>query len=284
MDYNISTDLKMIREFFGLTQEQLACELKIEKLRIARCESGISNPRFEFLDLIYGYCFTNGLRLNEQKEMFYKDDLPNNHILLTHASRDGLIGDINVDVAKSNNDFGKGFYCGDSYEKSVCFVARSKKASVYFLDFNPEGLTKVQFRVDQDWMLSIAYFRGRLDIYSNHPRIKKIIDNIKKCDYIIAPIADNRMFEIIDEYIDGLITDEQCMHCLAATNLGYQYVFLTDKAINGITMLEKCFISSKEREYFIKEQVAFQKNGQNKSRLAKIEYKDKGQYIKEVLS
>ena len=30
----------------------------------------------------------------------------------------------------------------------------------------------------------------------------------RDCDYIIAPIADNRMFKIIDSFIEGEITDE----------------------------------------------------------------------------
>jgi len=31
------------------------------------------------------------------------------------------------------------------------------------------------------------------------------------------------MFEIIDSFIEGEITDVQCQHCLSATNLGKQY-------------------------------------------------------------
>ena len=284
MNFKISEDLKMIREFYEMTQEELAEELKIEKLRIARCESGLSYPRFDFLDLIYGYCFGRGLNLNRQKEMLYKDDLVGDHILLTHASKDGLTGKIDLNVGKTNNDFGKGFYCGSSYDRAVSFIAKSKNACVYFFDFNPKGLKRIQFGVDEDWMLAIAYYRGRLDAYRNNPKIQNIISKIKECDYIIAPIADNRMFEIIDSYIEGFLTNEQCMHCLAATNLGYQYVFLTDRAIDQLKPLERCFVSTNEKEYYLQEQIKYQKEGQNKSKLAKIEYKGKGKYIEEVLS
>ena len=64
-------------------------------------------------------------------------------------------------------------------------------------------------------------------MYKNHPTIKTLIEQSKDCDYIIAPIADNRMFQIINAFIDGEITDEQCKHCLAATNLGMQYIFIS---------------------------------------------------------
>ena len=71
----------------------------------------------------------------------------------------------------------------------------------------------------------IAYFRGRLGEFEQSSVVIELICAIRDIDYIIAPIADNRMFEIIDSFIDGEITDVQCRHCLSATNLGNQYVF-----------------------------------------------------------
>ena len=44
------------------------------------------------------------------------------------------------------------------------------------------------------------------------------------------------MFQIINSFIDGEITDEQCKHCLAATNLGYQYVFVTPKSTKHLKL------------------------------------------------
>lgn len=51
------------------------------------------------------------------------------------------------------------------------------------------------------------------------------------------------MFEIIDSFIDGEITDIQCQHCLSATNLGMQYVFVSEKALSQITLLERCYLT-----------------------------------------
>lgn len=42
------------------------------------------------------------------------------------------------------------------------------------------------------------------------------------------------MFEIIDTFIEGSITDKRCKHCLAATNLGVQYVFLNEKSLKHL--------------------------------------------------
>ena len=38
-------------------------------------------------------------------------------------------------------------------------------------------------------------------------------------------------FEIIESFIDGEITDVQCQHCLSATNMGKQYVFIGIKNV-----------------------------------------------------
>lgn len=50
-------------------------------------------------------------------------------------------------------------------------------------------------------MMTIAYYRGVLDEYRDHPTVKALIEKSRDCDYIIAPIADNRMFQIINSFI-----------------------------------------------------------------------------------
>ena len=149
--------------------------------------------------------------------------------------------------------------------------------------FDDKDLKKAEFTVNQEWMIAVAYYRGRLEAYKEHPLIKKIINKVEKADYIYAPIADNRMFDIIDQFTDGLITDEQCKHCLAATNLGNQYVFLNEKAISKLTIIERCFISNLERQECQKIKEAEITDGDNKVKAALIKYRKKGKYIEEIL-
>jgi hypothetical protein len=138
--------------------------------------------------------------------------------------------------------------------------------------------------VNQDWMMTIAYYRGALGRYQDHPCIQKLRDDSRSCDYIIAPIADNRMFQIINSFIDGEITDEQCKHCLAATNLGSQYVFVSDKAISNVKLLERCYLSVNEKDYYKSIRSSETKLGDDKVKLARIEYRGKGRYIDEILT
>ena len=80
------------------------------------------------------------------------------------------------------------------------------------------------------------------------------------------------MFQIINSFIEGELTDEQCKHCLAATNLGMQYIFVSEKAVSQAKLIECCYISQNEREYY-----------KNKVKLARKQYRGKGRYIDEIL-
>ena len=122
-----------------------------------------------------------------------------------------------------------------------------------------------------------------LNEYKNHPYVQKLIDESRNCDYIIAPIADNRMFQIINSFISGEITDEQCKHCLAATNLGYQYVFISERSVKNLKIVERCFVSDKEKDHYKNIRVEESKLGEDKVKLARVKYRGQGKYIDEIL-
>ena len=284
MNFNIKSDLKLIREFFNLTQEELALELGFERLRIARIESGDITPRIEFLDKFYSYCFDKGLKLNIQKSMFYKDDIDRDHILLFHSSRNEILGDIDTNHNIGTNDFGNGFYCGDSFENVTSFSSKYPNSCTYIIDFDPLSLKYVRFNVDLEWVFLIAYYRGKLNKYKDNKIVIDLINKMKDVDYVIAPIADNRMFETIDLFINNEITDEECRHSLSATSLGLQYVFLNNNACKHLKIIEKCFVSSSEKNYYNNKQKKLQKEGLDKNTISKIKYKNMGKYLEELLN
>ena len=132
--------------------------------------------------------------------------------------------------------------------------------------------------------MTIAYYRGTLDEYKDHPIVRSLIKQSRDCDYIIVPIADNRMFQIINSFIAGDLTDEQCKHCLAATNLGMQYIFISEKAASQAKLIERCYIADNEREYYKNIRNEESKLGEDKVKLAKRQYRGRGQYIDEILA
>ena len=245
MDYRFADDLITIRGILNLSQDELASQLNVIQATISRSESGKTEPSAKLLEQVYGYAFRNHVQLNKY--------------------------------------FGQGFYTGESYEQAASFISGFDNSSIYFLDFDDSDLKCRRYEVDQDWMMTVAYYRGAIRQYEEHPTIRKLVKRSRECDYIVAPIADNRMFQIIDAFMFGEITDEQCKHCLAATNLGYQYIFINDKAVSRVKILEHCFVSQEEKEYYNKKKDEDMRFGDNKVRMARIKYRGQGRYIDEIL-
>ena len=283
MEYNFSKDLKSIREILGVSQSEFADQIGVEQVTISRNELGKTNPSAKILENVYTFAFAKNIKINKLKEMFWGDDLKKHEKLLFHGAKSKIDGKIDIHRGRHNNDFGQGFYAGESYEQAISFVSGFENSSVYYICFNDDDLTYKRYEVNQEWMMTIAYYRGALDEYKNHPVIKKIIEQSRACDYIIAPIADNRMFQIINSFIEGELTDEQCKHCLAATNLGMQYIFVSEKAVSQAKLIERCYISQNEREYYKNIRLEESKLGANKVKLARKQYRGKGQYIDEIL-
>ena len=132
-------------------------------------------------------------------------------------------------------------------------------------------------------MLTGACFRGRLKGRISAEKQSQICAKADQADYIIAPIADNRMYQIIDSFIDGEITDEQCRHALAATELGMQYVIKTERAAECAEVLERCYLCSEEKKNYYTARSDDFRAAEDKVRAARIKYRGKGKYIDELL-
>ena len=284
MDYNFDKDFKAIRDVLDISQKEFAKVLDTEQKTISNIESKDSYPSKTIVESAFTYAFKKDVKINKLKELLCRDNLSHDEKLLFHGSKGEIKGDIDVNFGRGNNDFGQGFYTGESYEQAVSFISTYDDPSVYFVSFDDSDLKCKRYSVDREWMMTIAYYRETLDKYENHPLIKKIIKESRDCDYIIAPIADNKMFETINEFIEGNLTDEQCKHCLAATNLGMQYVFLTEKAASRLKIVERCYVCDKEREHYKKLKEDYRKLGNDKVKLAKAQYRGVGKYIDEVLA
>lgn len=284
MDYNFDKDFKAIRDVLDISQKEFAKVLDTEQKTISNIESKDSYPSKTIVESAFTYAFKKDVKINKLKELLCRDNLSHNEKLLFHGSKGEIKGDIDVNFGRGNNDFGQGFYTGESYEQAVSFISTYDDPSVYFMSFDDSDLKCKRYSVDREWMMTIAYYRETLDKYENHPLIEKIIKESRDCDYIIAPIADNKMFETINEFIEGNLTDEQCKHCLAATNLGMQYVFLTEKTASRLKIVERCYVCDKEREHYKKLKEDYRKLGNDKVKLAKAQYRGIGKYIDEVLA
>ena len=283
-DYKVSKDIQLVKEIRQYSNSQLADIFNVSLMSVNRWLKDDTNVSLTHINSIYNGFYNKGLRLNRIKEQLFKEDYNNkNNIVLFHGSKYGIQGNIDLDKSSLNNDFGKGFYCGENFEQSAVFVSGKENSSVYILNFNKSNLKHYEYSVDEDWMLTIAYFRDKSKRYKDHPKLKKVIKKIENCDYVIAPIADNKMFDLIDEFINGEITNIQAQHCLSATDLGKQYVLLSNKAIKQIEILQHCFLCDKERDDYLRIRKNDQDISNDKVKAARRNYRGEGLYIDEIL-
>ncbi len=208
-----------------------------------------------------------------------------NHVLLFNGPKNELIGKPTIKYGDEHKDFGKGFYLGETYEQSASFVTGFNNSMIYIFDFNKTKVRIKEFSICREWMILIAYFRGRLLSYKDSNYIKGLLDELKDIDVVIAPIADNTMYTILDDFICGKITDLQCLYALSANRLGKQYVFRSDDVISdNLTLLEQCFYCHEERNDYQNYRLKENEIGKNKVILALREYAGKGKYIEELLN
>ena len=282
MKYRFSEDLCVILSILGMTQAELAKEIGVQQVTVSRSLSGITEPSDRLLEKVYGFAYDRNIMLNRLKSMYWSDNLSSGHKLLFHGAKTYLDGQLRIDRSRSNNDFGQGFYTGQNYPQAISFISGFDHSSVYLLDFDSSDLSCKEFDLTREWMMTIAYFRGTLEQYKDNPLVKALADEVENCDYVIAPIADNRMYQIINSFIDGEITDQQCIHCLASTNLGKQVVFKSEKAVSQLTVLERLYVSDSERNYYKAMRTGESIESENKVKQARIQYRGKGLYIDEI--
>lgn len=282
---NVVKELIIIRELLGITQEELAKKIGVSFETINRWEKDKNEIEIKNINKLYNFAFENKIYINSIYELLFLEEFQKDtNKVLFHGSKSNEINfSLDLSYSKSNNDFGVGFYLGENYKQAATYIANGNSVSVYAFNLNLNGLRIKKFNVDKEWMIAIAYYRGWLKEYLNHPYVEKIISSVDEHDIIIAPIADNRMFDIISEFVRGEITDLQCEHALAATNLGFQYVLKSENALKNISLIKPLYVCSREKEKLVNLRLEMSDLSQDKVRVARIEYRGKGQYIDELL-
>ena len=281
--FRIEEDSMLLREMRRLSQAELADRLGVGIATINRWENRNKEPTQENLEKFYAYAYHSGIRLNRIKEQFYREELGDGAVLLFHGAKTMIDGEIRADASRHNNDFGQGFYMGETFRQAALFVSNFESSSVYCIRFRNGGLRGASYSVDTEWMLTVSAFRGRLKGRISAEKQAEICAKTCKADYIIAPIVDNRMYQIMDGFIDGEITDEQCRHALAATEPGMQYVIRTGRAAECAEVLERCYLCSEEKKDYYTGRSDDFRAAEDKVRAARIKYRGKGRYIDELL-
>ena len=285
-NFKLKSDIQVIEDILDVSDIQLAknAGLQLNEITNILTDKSVVASK-EQMESIYNYAFNNNLYMNDLKWQMYSDEYTSKDMkVLCHGSRTMINGKLRLDANGDSNDFANGFYCGENVKQAGMFVSSEPDSSLYIVASNIEQLDIRNFFINADWMVAVAYYRDTLGDYINHPMVKDIVESVESHDLIVAPIADNRMFEIIDQFINGELTDKQCSHALSASQLGYQFVFRTQKALDSIEILERCYLCSSEKAYYNRSNERESNTSLNKSILAKKFYSNEGKYITELLS
>ena len=277
LEYEFKQDLSFIMEAEKQSILDLTESLNISRMTLEKIKNN-EPVNDDVMEKLYCYIYDKKYRLNKIKEELLKETYP---LVLFHGSKFGL-NDISPIGARNNCDFGNGFYLGETYEQALAFTYDKPKSSVYAFKADISNLKIKKLTYDLQWMLTICYYRGSLKKYENHPLMQKCIKEIEDADVIISPIADNKMFHIMSQFADGDINADVAIHSLSASNLGMQYIFKSEKALNALTPLKKLYICEFERKNMQNKLNERAYEIDTKLKLAKREYKN-GLYIEEIL-
>lgn len=277
--YGFSADIKTIRELLSITQESLSLLTSIPRVTLARAETNEHILSDANLEKFYDFVFKKGIYLNEVRSQILLENYP---LVLFHGAKSEIEGDIDLNYSRANTDFGKGFYLGETYQQAASWITNNNNSSIYSFSFDKSKLNGLSLEISNEWMIAILFYRGRLEKYKTHPAVLEIINKISKYDYIVAPIADNNMYDILESFSIGEITDEQCKHALSASNLGKQFVLLKDNAKTHLICLKRFYLCKSERDELAKKDKNRKIQAKQKADLSIIEYRRKGKYIDEI--
>ena len=284
MKYDVVKDIEFIKEALGLSENQFSSYTGIPRSSLNNWYKNNNSISKQLLEKVYSFAYDNNLRINSFKQQMFNDAKKKNEVILFHGAKQELKGELSLEFAKDNNDFGKGVYLGENFIQSASYICSYEDGSVYIYKYNKDNNLKVlEYDVDIDWMLTIAYYRKRLNKYIDNKRIVKLVNKVEEADLVIAPIADNNMYQIIEEFINGNITDKQCISSLSATDLGKQYVFLNKKALSNLSKIHHCYLCRKEKDDYRINRNQSSDIGIQKVKYVTREYAGKGKYIDEIL-
>ena len=202
-------------------------------------------------------------------------------VKLFHGSKSGIKGKI-MPISRKLCDFGKGFYMGTEETQPKNLICNYQSATMYGLDLDTRSLVIKDIPLNLDWAMFVAFNRGRLtkelspELFAKYESYKDGVDVFK------GYIANDRMFVVLDRFFDGEITDIALVESLSALKLGIQYVAVTQKACDAITVLNERILTAEEKKDLIKESEEKRKLGVSLANEICKKYRREGKYFDEL--
>ena len=157
-----------------------------------------------------------------------------------------IINAINLSMSRSRTDFGKGFYMGNNLGEARKWAISQSMATEtptvmrYVLkdalfNFDDNSLKRLWFSSPSIGWLNFVRDNRRLTVTNTQNKEPR-----HDYDVVYGPIANDKVADVVDEYIDGLVTAEEAILRIRVIPSVYQISFHTPLALTCInqTMTE----------------------------------------------
>lgn len=204
-------------------------------------------------------------------------------MLLYHGSKSGIDGPIQP-ISRDRCDFGRGFYMGTEESQPLTLICNYPQPKLYTLDLELEGLSVLNLQPDLTWALVVAYNRAKMESVKDTQLYQQIQRTSTGHDVIVGPIANDRMFVVLDRFFNAEITDIALVNSLSALNLGSQYVAVTQKACDQIRIVGVRELSESDRQKL--KTISEQNRAEGVSLAESIcrKYRREGRFFDEILA
>ncbi len=160
----------------------------------------------------------------------------NGIIEVYHAGTD-VVDAPDCKFGRKNLDFGQGFYVTDIYDQALN-LARSKstdrnlpaKINIYLLDKNAilrEAKSLIFEKYDVEWLEFIMACRTGKDVWQGY-------------DYVEGGVANDRVINTVNLYIQGYISKERALSNLRYLKPNNQICILNQQQLNRHLKFQNC--------------------------------------------
>lgn len=209
---------------------------------------------------------------------------PQPHTLtLYHGSKDGLHGPIQP-ISRDLCDFGRGFYMGTDRMQPLTLVCSYPAPILYTVELDTDGLNTLRLDAGLDWAMLIAYNRGRLETAKQTALYEHYRHMADGMDLIVGPIANDRMFVVLDRFFEGSITDAALTACMAALGLGDQYVAVTQRACDHVRIIREHPLDGPERRRLVEVSLTNRRKGVSQADGICRQHRRDGRFFDEILN
>lgn len=236
--------IKSIRQHLQMTQTELAAKLGVSYATVNRWEQGHCTPSRIAMNALRGLCEESGIKYSDFEGAVVSQSTET--ITLYHGSKSGIAGRIEPN-SREHCDFGRGFYMSTDRHHPLTLICNFPEATLYTVSLDLTGLNLLNVEVGVDWAMLIAYHRGKLENIKESSLYQYYANLEKNVDVVVGPIANDRMFVVLDRFFNGEITDKALVSSLSALQLGKQYVAIKQKACDQMKIITEETISDVDR-------------------------------------